>query len=485
MLMENGMFLERNDELYEVLVPSNHLLRQIDEIVDFTFIYDELKNKYCLNNGRIAINPIVLFKYIILKHLYKLSDVDVVKRSLYDLSFKYFLGMDPRETQLINPSSLTKFRRNRLKDENLLDILITKSIEIALNNGLQLGGRLILDSTHTTSSYNVKSPHQALMGMAKDIRRNIYAVDEALKELLPKKPQESDGLDTIIAYCEKLCKLIKSNDKLKKINSIKESTNYLSEIIEDASLEKLELSKEAEAAVGHKSKDSNFYGFKNHLGINEDGIVVAATVTTGEKHDGKELQALLEKAKSNGMEVETIIGDGAYSEQDNLKIGKENNVAIVSNLSSMVVNGYHKNEFEYNKDAGMYVCSEGHMAINKASRKRTVVNGVEYGKTTTYFFDVEKCKRCKLKEGCYKEGARTKTYSVSEKSSAHQEQLEFMETDFFKQEMKHRYKVEQLNAHLKKDLGLGVTVNLGLSGLNIQTSTVLFISNIQKILRMK
>ena len=156
MLRDNSIFLDKNDELYELLVPKNHLLRQMDELVDFSFIHEELKEKYCLDNGRNAINPIVMFKYIILKHIYKLSDVDVVNRTLYDLSFKYFLGMDPRETTMINPSSLTKFRRNRLKDENLLDLLISKSVEIAQANGLKLGGRLILDSTHTSSSYNIK-----------------------------------------------------------------------------------------------------------------------------------------------------------------------------------------------------------------------------------------------------------------------------------------------------------------------------------------
>lgn len=31
----------------------------------------------------------------------------------------------------------------------------------------------------------------------------------------------------------------------------------------------------------------------------------------------------------------------------------------------------------------------------------------------TYYFDIDKCKQCPLKEGCYKEGAKTKTYSVS------------------------------------------------------------------------
>ncbi len=50
---------------------------------------------------------------------------------MYDLSIKYFFGMDPYDTKLINPSTLTKFRRQRLKDANILDMLISESIKIA------------------------------------------------------------------------------------------------------------------------------------------------------------------------------------------------------------------------------------------------------------------------------------------------------------------------------------------------------------------
>ena len=208
------------------------------------------------------------------------------------------------------------------------------------------------------------------MDMAKNIRKSIYVIDETLKEKLPNKPQERENLEAIIDYCKELCGFIQRNEKLSVIPNISEQSNYLNEIIEDNDLNKLELSKENEARVGYKTKDTNFYGFKNHLGINEDGLVVAATITTGEKHDGKELVKLLKKAKENGMEVETIIGDGAYSEQDNLNIGKEENISIVSNLSNTVVKGNHKIGFEYNKDAKMYVCPKGHIAIKKQSRKK-------------------------------------------------------------------------------------------------------------------
>lgn len=64
-------------EIYELVIPKDNLLRQINELVDFSFIYDELLDKYCLDNGRNAIPPIRMFKYLLLKSIYDLSDVDV------------------------------------------------------------------------------------------------------------------------------------------------------------------------------------------------------------------------------------------------------------------------------------------------------------------------------------------------------------------------------------------------------------------------
>ena len=82
-------------EIYELVIPKDNILRQIKELVDFGFIYNELLDKYCLDNGRNAISPIRMFKYLLLKAIYDLSDVDVVERSRYDMSFKYFLDMAP------------------------------------------------------------------------------------------------------------------------------------------------------------------------------------------------------------------------------------------------------------------------------------------------------------------------------------------------------------------------------------------------------
>jgi hypothetical protein len=101
--------------IYDLVVPKDNLLREINELIDFSFVYDELKANYSLTNGRKAIDSIRMFN--LLKSIYDLSDIDVVERSKYDMSFKYFLQMEPEES-VIEPSLLTQFRKLRLKDIN-------------------------------------------------------------------------------------------------------------------------------------------------------------------------------------------------------------------------------------------------------------------------------------------------------------------------------------------------------------------------------
>lgn len=90
LLQQQKMQLSSYTELYDLVVPKENLLRKINELIDFSFIYEELLNKYCLNNGRNAESPVRMFKYLLLKSIYTVSDVDVVERSRYDCRSNIF-----------------------------------------------------------------------------------------------------------------------------------------------------------------------------------------------------------------------------------------------------------------------------------------------------------------------------------------------------------------------------------------------------------
>ncbi|MNI58384.1 hypothetical protein D3C73_1134940 [compost metagenome] len=178
-----------------------------------------------------------------------------------------------------------------------------------------------------------------------------------------------------------------------------------------------------------------------------------------------------------------MIGDTAYSEKDNLIYTKQNEIELVAKLNPLITQGARKkeNEFLFNKDAGMYVCPAGHMAIRKARQGK---KGASNNQQKTYFFDVEICKRCPLKEGCYKEGAKSKTYSVTIKSDEHMEQIAFQETEYFKAKSKERYKIEAKNSELKHGHGYDVATSSGLLGMQLQGAMAIFAVNLKRILKL-
>lgn len=177
---QQSLMLSPYTKLYDMLIPKDNMLRQINKLVDFTFIYEELKDKYYQNNGRNAIDPILMFKYLQLKAIFELSDVYIMERSWYDLSFKFFSGYGPRDP-VIEPSSLTKFRKLRLKDTNLLDMLIGKTVELAIEIEILRSTSIIVDATHTKARHNQKSPREMLQDHAKKLRKAVYGVDESVK----------------------------------------------------------------------------------------------------------------------------------------------------------------------------------------------------------------------------------------------------------------------------------------------------------------
>lgn len=471
-------------DLYDKLIPKNHMFRKINEMVDFSFILTELENKYCLNNGRTAEDPIRMFKYLLLKCLNPLSDVDLVERALYDLSYKYFLGINP-EDEVIDSSSLSKFRKLRLRDTELLDMLIEKTVQIAIEKGIIESKSIIVDATHTKSRYNSHSIREVLQEHSKNLRKTIYGIDEKTKTIMPPKNQE-DSIEKEVEYCTKLIETVEAMPVVPNLPSVKEKLNLLKETMEDTK-EELYKSKDEDAKLGHKTKDSSFFGYKTHIAMTPERIICAATITSGEKPDGPELPELVRKSRKAGIKVENVIADAAYSGKKNIELaGQENedgseNFKLVSKLNPNITDGQRKDDgsFIYNKDADMMQCRAGELSIRKAvtGKKNQGCN-----QSLTYYFDVKKCQKCPFRDGCYKEGAKSKTYSITLKSEEHKKQKEFQETEYFKLMAKERYKIEAKNSELKNVHGYDVSVGNGLYGTRIQGACTIFVTNLKRIL---
>ena len=94
------MMQKRYENRYQVemisiedLVPHDHLLRQISEAVDFSKIYEFVEELYCDDNGRPSIDPVVLFKMVLIQHLYGLNSLRRTASEVsVNIAYRWFLG---------------------------------------------------------------------------------------------------------------------------------------------------------------------------------------------------------------------------------------------------------------------------------------------------------------------------------------------------------------------------------------------------------
>ena len=90
-------------------------------------------------------------------------------------------------------------------------MLINKTVEIAIEKEIIKSKSIIVDSTHTKSRYNQKSPKEILMDRSRNLRKVIYEVDKSMKEKFPSKTITNDLIDEI-NYCQRLIDVVENEE---------------------------------------------------------------------------------------------------------------------------------------------------------------------------------------------------------------------------------------------------------------------------------
>lgn len=77
----------------ESLVPQGHMLRKVDKAVDFSKIYEIVEPLYSEDEGRGSVDPVVLFKIVLLQHLDGIASLrGTLRRAETDVAYRWFLG---------------------------------------------------------------------------------------------------------------------------------------------------------------------------------------------------------------------------------------------------------------------------------------------------------------------------------------------------------------------------------------------------------
>ena len=140
----------------EELVPANHLLRKIARHIDFEFIRSATQHLYCADNGRPALDPVVLFKILFIGYLFGVrSERQLMREIQVNVAYRWFLDMSLTE-KVPDASTLSQNRRRRFAETDIEQVIFDDIVEQALSQGLIGGEVLHTDSTHLKANASKK-----------------------------------------------------------------------------------------------------------------------------------------------------------------------------------------------------------------------------------------------------------------------------------------------------------------------------------------
>ena len=158
----------------EDLVPMDHLLRKVNDIIDFSFIYNEVETMYCHNNGRPSIDPVVLIKFLLVGFLYGINSERRISEEIQvNMAYRWFLGLDIMD-KVPDHSTISQNRRRRFNGSDLFRNIFQKIVSICIEKGLADGKLVFTDSTHMKANASRKTEY---------IKQTEEVTNEYLKEL--------------------------------------------------------------------------------------------------------------------------------------------------------------------------------------------------------------------------------------------------------------------------------------------------------------
>ena len=179
----------------EALVPQDHLLRKIEKVMDYEWLYEHLEPYYCHDNGRPGTDPVVLIKMVLIQHLFGIPSLRQTYQRIQDtLSYRWFLGYGLLDE--IPHFATVSYAFCKRFPEELTQEIFEHILNKALNSRMVDPSVIFIDGTHIKASANKKKFQKEQVAKAAKVysgqlRREVNAE----REKLGKKPIEDDEDD--------------------------------------------------------------------------------------------------------------------------------------------------------------------------------------------------------------------------------------------------------------------------------------------------
>ena len=265
----------------DMLVPREHLLRKIDAAVNFARIYELVEDLYCEDNGRPSCDPVVLFKLVMIQHLFGIRSLRQTMRDAeVNVAYRWFLGYTMSQ-QLPHFATISYAFRHRFTAE-VIEGVFRWILEEVARTGYLSPEVVFVDGTHIKANANLKKQvKKAIPVAAKRYQEQLDEEIEADRAAHGKKPLKKDDDDNHPAAPGK-----------QKI--VAESTT------------------DPESGVFHKGEHRKCFAYEAHTVCDRRGYILETEITPGNVHDSVAFDAVFERLKTHYPEVQVVTADAGY-----------------------------------------------------------------------------------------------------------------------------------------------------------------------------
>jgi len=326
-------------------IPADHLLRQIDGLVDFEFVRVRVRECYG-HNGHVSEDPIAIVKLMLLLFLERVKSERELMRTLpMRLDWLWFVGMG-LESEIPNHSVLSK-ARTRWGAE-VFEELFVQVVRRCVEAGLVAGDKIHLDGSLVDADASVDSIER--VGLKRVYRETEQKLTRLETEAGPKWQSRTDP---------------------------------------EASV------------VGRRGRVTSRARYKHHRAVDDrQGVITAVQTTPAAVSEPHEVEAWIDQHEATSRkQVETVVGDFQYGTNDNYRLCGKRGIRchlgdVKSKHEGKTSDRFTLEAFQYEAERDEYRCPAGEVLV-RLQRKAAEKEGF-----AQYRMRAGVCPKCELKRQC-------------------------------------------------------------------------------------
>src|SRR5271165_4467225 len=391
----------------EEYIPENHLLRLIDQHIDFSFVREQLRDSYS-DTGRPSVDPELLLRILLIGYLYGItSERKLVEELGMHLAWRWFTGLGFHQP-IPHHSTFSKNRHGRFQESNLFRQLFEEVVARCLETGLVKGDNLSVDGSFIEANAAKESriPREQLAEAAH--------VKHSLRQYLVELEEQNPVAEPVHQQ-----KLISTTDP---------DSTY--------------------ATKGGTPARLGYYD--NYLIDNHSCVIVGVEATAARmSQETVAAQDMLTRfAQWRGRAPESVAADTTYGNGEFLHWLADRSITPYMRTRDSIHRKnspfYGPERFTYQPESNSYRCPAGQQ-LNYGGRSLR-------NRTYAYIGTRKRCGACALKAQCTSGAFRYLAIHMEE--PARQRARELANTPEFARAQRERKKVEALFAELKNQIGL-------------------------------